>query len=132
MAPQDYELQKDSPTPNIALIKEFIWWYTISTKGRLRPDGRPAVITTLTCAERFFRGFATATGNMVAEEDRLEIYRSKDKLAPNRHCIVDLRWERMVEGAGFDERIGITRLTTLKMTLDYGAPVTFVPGILLS
>ena len=75
MAPQDYELQKDSPTPNIALIKEFIWWYTISTKGRLRPDGRPAVITTLTCAERFFRGFATATGNMVAEEDRLEIYR---------------------------------------------------------
>ena len=75
MAPHVYELEKGSPVPNIVLIKEFIWWYTISTRGRLRPDGRPAVITTLTCAERFIRGFATATGNMVAEEDRLEIYR---------------------------------------------------------
>lgn len=38
----------------------------------------------------------------------------------------------MVEGAGFEERIGITQLTTLKMALDCVAPVTFVSGILLS
>lgn len=75
MAPQGYELEKGSPVPNIVLIKEFIWWYTISTRGRLRPDGRPAASTILTCAERFIRGFATATGNMVAEEDCLETYR---------------------------------------------------------
>ncbi|KAJ5456180.1 hypothetical protein N7530_011454 [Penicillium desertorum] len=75
IAPHDYKLQKGSPAPDIVLIKEFIFWYTLSTRGRLRPDGRPTVITTLACAERFFNGFEAATGNMVAEEDRLETYR---------------------------------------------------------
>lgn len=69
MAPQGYELKK-SPAPNTVLIKEFIWWYTLSTRGRLRPDGRPTVTTALTGTMRFFRGFATATGSSIAAKDR--------------------------------------------------------------
>ncbi|OQD85893.1 hypothetical protein PENANT_c009G10537 [Penicillium antarcticum] len=36
MALQVYELEKESPASNTVLIKEFIWWYTLSTGGRLR------------------------------------------------------------------------------------------------
>ncbi|KAJ5644568.1 hypothetical protein N7507_010579 [Penicillium longicatenatum] len=71
MAPQGYELDK-SPAPNTVLIKVFIWRYVLSTRGRLQPDGRPTVTTTLTCATRFFRGFATATGSAIAAKDRSE------------------------------------------------------------
>jgi hypothetical protein len=60
----------------------FIWWYTISTRGRIRLDGRPTVVTTLACAERFFGGFETATGNVVAEKDRSETYRVSIVLLP--------------------------------------------------
>ncbi|KAJ5456181.1 hypothetical protein N7530_011455 [Penicillium desertorum] len=73
-ASDGYELEKGSPVPEITLIKEFIRWYVHSTKGRLDPDGRPTVVTTMACAERFFGGFETATGNMIAEADRSEIY----------------------------------------------------------
>ena len=73
-ASDGYELEKGSPVPEITQIKEFIRWYAHSTKGRLDPDGRPTVTTTLACAERFFGGFETATGNTVAEEDRSETY----------------------------------------------------------
>lgn len=38
----------------------------------------------------------------------------------------------MVEGASFEERIGITQLTTLKIALDCVALVTFDSRILLS
>lgn len=73
-ASDGYELEKGSPVPEITQIKEFIRWYVHSTKGRLDPDGRPTVVTTMACAERFFGGFETATGNMIAEADRSEIY----------------------------------------------------------
>ncbi|CRL21121.1 unnamed protein product [Penicillium camemberti] len=69
-----YVLEKGCPAPDITQIKGFIRWYTYSTKGRLSLDGRPTVITTLVCAERFFGGFETAIGNMIAIEDRSEIY----------------------------------------------------------
>lgn len=75
MALQGYELEKESPAPNTVLIKEFIWWYTLSTRGRLQPDGRPTVSTTLMCAMRFFRDFVTATGSAIAAKDRSETYR---------------------------------------------------------
>jgi hypothetical protein len=74
MAPQGYELDK-SPAPNTVLIKVFIWWYVLSTRGRLQPDGRPTMTTTLTCTTRFFRGFATATGSPIAAKHRSKIYR---------------------------------------------------------
>jgi hypothetical protein len=69
-----YVLGKECPAPDITRIKGFIRWYAHSTKGRLSSDGRPTVITTLACAERFFGGFETATGNVIAAEDRSETY----------------------------------------------------------
>ncbi|KAJ5483156.1 hypothetical protein N7530_002402 [Penicillium desertorum] len=74
--PVGYKLEKGSSAPGIIMIKKFIlWYYACFTRRRLQPDGRATVIATLVCAERFFSGFETATGNRVAPADRSEIYR---------------------------------------------------------
>ena len=74
--PPDYELQCDTPAPDIVCIKDFLCWYINSSagSGRISKNGKPTVRSTCTFAERFFGGFEDATTSQIVQEDRTEIY----------------------------------------------------------
>ncbi|KAH1913376.1 hypothetical protein KXV48_000659, partial [Aspergillus fumigatus] len=55
-------------------LKELFRWYIDSTKGKLDPEGRPTMKTTLIRAQQFVPGFALETGKRIPEQDATELY----------------------------------------------------------
>jgi hypothetical protein len=73
--PKGYKVGKEHPVPSLQELKQLFRWYIYSTKGRLDPEGRPTMKTTLIRAQEFVPGFALETGKPIAEEDAFELYR---------------------------------------------------------
>ena len=74
--PPNYELQRDSPAPDIVCIKDSLRWYINSSTGldRISKNKKPTVRSTCVFAERFFGGFEDATTSQSIQEDQTEIY----------------------------------------------------------
>ena len=72
-------LRKNAPAPDTADLKDFLRWYGLSSKGRIRgPDGcvrdHASAESIKSEAERFFASFTDATGTPTLQEERTEIF----------------------------------------------------------
>ncbi|KAF4227251.1 hypothetical protein CNMCM8980_005978 [Aspergillus fumigatiaffinis] len=72
--PVGYKVGKEHPVPTLDELKELFRWYIDSTKGKLDPEGRPTMKTTLIRAQQFVPGFALETGKRIPEQDATELY----------------------------------------------------------
>ncbi|RHZ53912.1 uncharacterized protein CDV56_104401 [Aspergillus thermomutatus] len=72
--PKGYKVGKEHPVPTLEELKQLFRWYIDSTKGRLDPQGRPTMKTTLIRAQEFVPGFALETGKPIAQQDASELY----------------------------------------------------------
>ncbi|KAJ5291551.1 hypothetical protein N7478_000802 [Penicillium angulare] len=61
-------------TPDHALIKEFLRWYSHTAQGKKSKNGRPVMTSVVNCAERLFGGFEEKLRITIMKEDRSEIY----------------------------------------------------------
>ncbi|PYH99229.1 hypothetical protein BO71DRAFT_415712 [Aspergillus ellipticus CBS 707.79] len=72
--PEDYKVGVGYRVPGLEELKEFICWHIDSTVGRLDPDGRPTMNSTLVWAQEFIPGFFFETRNEIPYQDRQDLY----------------------------------------------------------
>jgi hypothetical protein len=60
--------------PDHTLIKEFLRWYSHSTRGLKAENGLPVMKSVLCCAERLFGGFEESMKINIVMEDRKEVF----------------------------------------------------------
>jgi hypothetical protein len=67
-------LERDSPPPDLATIKDFLRFHVAISRGRIDEEGRITTDSVNTFAEWFFAGYARVPGNSIDEEDRRTVY----------------------------------------------------------
>ncbi|PYH42369.1 uncharacterized protein BP01DRAFT_376250 [Aspergillus saccharolyticus JOP 1030-1] len=72
--PEDYKVGVGHRVPGLEELKEFIRWHVDSTVGRLDPDGRPTMNSTLVWAQEFALGFYLETKREIPYHDRQDLY----------------------------------------------------------
>ncbi|KAE8374256.1 hypothetical protein BDV26DRAFT_300336 [Aspergillus bertholletiae] len=71
---EGFRLEEGYPAPTLEELKQYMRWFIESTKGRLDPDGRPTMKSTLNHAENLVPGFSLETGNRIPERDAADVY----------------------------------------------------------
>ncbi|KAB8208175.1 hypothetical protein BDV34DRAFT_233690 [Aspergillus parasiticus] len=71
---EGFRLEEGYPAPMLEELKQYMRWFIESTKGRLNPDGRSIIKSTLNHAENLILGFFLETGNRIPERDAAELY----------------------------------------------------------
>jgi len=69
---RDLVLGKGVPAPQMEDVKDFLRFYGMQSKGRLREHASAESIKTQ--AEFFFAGFTRVTGTQTIEEERTDVY----------------------------------------------------------